>query len=155
LQRGDPDEWCDNMEIRAKLGEYQFNLNMERFDANVEVFRELAIFEAKYPEKESGHIMFFIREMKRKPTIAEIQTYPKKKILKFIRRKTQDPSYKKFIEKEEKRVKLLLCDNCGKEEDGMRQFSVCPRCKEVPYCGRACQKEAWRNHKKVCGKSKR
>ena len=155
LQRNKPDQWCDKMEYRAKLTEYQFNLNIKQFNENVEVFRQLAIHESKYPDCESDHIGWLIAANNgRKPTIEEIQSFPKKKILHLFQRMTKDLRYEKFVQKSERRTKLLSCGNCGKEEDGMGQFNVCPRCKEVPYCGRSCQKEAWRMHKKICGKSK-
>jgi hypothetical protein len=35
---------------------------------------------------------------------------------------------------------------CGKG-DGVRK---CSKCKTVGYCGRDCQKQDWKNHKKVC-----
>ena len=64
----------------------------------------------------------------------------------------QDPSYKKFIEKEEKRVKLLLCDNCGKEEDSSSSLKACTACKMVKYCNRDCQIAHRPQHKKECRK---
>ena len=82
LQRNKPDQWCDKMEYRAKLTEYQFNLNIKQFNENVEVFRQLAIHESKYPDCESDHIGWLIAANNgRKPTIGEIQSFPKKKIL--------------------------------------------------------------------------
>lgn len=41
------------------------------------------------------------------------------------------------------------CDNCGKERDGLKP---CPRCGNAHYCNSACRNEAWKEHKKVCGK---
>jgi ferredoxin len=29
----------------------------------------------------------------------------------------------------------------------------CARCMAVGYCGKACQTQAWRQHKRECGKS--
>jgi hypothetical protein len=37
------------------------------------------------------------------------------------------------------------CGNCGKQSK-----SCCSRCKLVSYCGSACQKTAWKEHKKLC-----
>jgi hypothetical protein len=42
--------------------------------------------------------------------------------------------------------KEMGCEVCGKC-DGVRK---CSKCKTVEYCGRDCQKQDWRNHKKVC-----
>jgi hypothetical protein len=39
------------------------------------------------------------------------------------------------------------CDNCGSEKPDLK---VCSRCEKVKYCNHACQKAAWKKHKKVC-----
>ncbi|KAG9694695.1 hypothetical protein KCU95_g5549, partial [Aureobasidium melanogenum] len=39
------------------------------------------------------------------------------------------------------------CDHCGSSKPG---FKVCSRCERVKYCNHACQKAAWKTHKKVC-----
>ncbi|KAG9751191.1 hypothetical protein KCU73_g6395, partial [Aureobasidium melanogenum] len=39
------------------------------------------------------------------------------------------------------------CDNCGSDKPGLK---VCSRCEKVKYCNHACQKAAWKTHKKVC-----
>ncbi|KAG9942763.1 hypothetical protein KCU85_g9084, partial [Aureobasidium melanogenum] len=39
------------------------------------------------------------------------------------------------------------CDNCGNKGPGLK---VCSRCEKVKYCNHACQKAAWKTHKKVC-----
>lgn len=43
--------------------------------------------------------------------------------------------------------KAKRCDNCGNEEG---PFRACSRCGKVRYCGPACQKAAWKGHKKDC-----
>jgi len=39
-----------------------------------------------------------------------------------------------------------VCSQCGSPHN----LFVCSQCKIVNYCGRKCQKEAWKEHKKVC-----
>ncbi|KAG9528552.1 hypothetical protein KCU93_g4320, partial [Aureobasidium melanogenum] len=39
------------------------------------------------------------------------------------------------------------CDNCGVNKPGLK---MCGRCEKVKYCNHACQKAAWKTHKKVC-----
>ncbi|KAK6006796.1 hypothetical protein QM012_005804 [Aureobasidium pullulans] len=39
------------------------------------------------------------------------------------------------------------CDNCGTVKPNLK---VCSRCEKVKYCNHACQKAAWKIHKKVC-----
>ncbi len=41
------------------------------------------------------------------------------------------------------------CDQCGKAN----AKSQCSRCKKAYYCGKECQKLAWKDHKKTCNKT--
>lgn len=45
---------------------------------------------------------------------------------------------------------------CGKREDelGNTKLKMCARCKDIAYCGTACQVADWEYHKKCCGKPK-
>jgi len=43
---------------------------------------------------------------------------------------------------------VILCDTCD-ERPGVK---FCSRCKAANYCGIDCQRKAWKQHKKVCGK---
>lgn len=49
------------------------------------------------------------------------------------------------------RVDLHTCSYCHKIS--MEELKFCARCKKVVYCNRACQKNAWKAHKKICNKS--
>jgi len=40
-----------------------------------------------------------------------------------------------------------ICAHCGKQGGGFRR---CSTCKQTWYCGAACQKAAWKGHKKSC-----
>lgn len=43
------------------------------------------------------------------------------------------------------------CDVCSKEGDGSGGAVLrCARCKSAEYCGRTCQRSAWKSHKRVC-----
>jgi MYND finger len=47
------------------------------------------------------------------------------------------------------------CAPCGRAgcdafEKEVREFQRCSRCKTISYCGRACQKEDWAEHRKCC-----
>ena len=39
------------------------------------------------------------------------------------------------------------CSHCGKQGAGLKR---CSRCKQVSYCGAACQNADWKGHKKSC-----
>ncbi|KAJ7618399.1 hypothetical protein FB45DRAFT_931555 [Roridomyces roridus] len=51
-----------------------------------------------------------------------------------------------------------FCDTCLKPEDKIQdgKMSICAPCKavdrDVRYCDKACQKQAWKSHKQSCGK---
>ncbi|KAL9190114.1 hypothetical protein ACHAXT_007325 [Thalassiosira profunda] len=157
-RRGDPEEWCANMEYRVKLTHFHLNCNLKKYKANVTITQQLACHEAKYHEGNSlNHLGFFMeRTGKLRLTEEEIMAVPREEVLFHMKARAESPSFKKFVEKEEKRTKLLVCGHCGKREEGMKQFKVCPRCMDTPYCSRDCQAKAWKSgHKKVCGKSKK
>jgi MYND finger len=44
------------------------------------------------------------------------------------------------------------CAGCFLEETASGAFKVCAKCKVVSYCGKSCQTQHWKLHKKVCGK---
>lgn len=44
---------------------------------------------------------------------------------------------------------LAQCDTCGKANGPLK---VCGRCGKARYCGSVCQKAAWKEHKKTCGR---
>ena len=52
-------------------------------------------------------------------------------------------------EEEEKLFREVQCEVCGK--GGARR---CKGCGGVGYCGRECQVEGWKTHKRVCGRRK-
>lgn len=49
---------------------------------------------------------------------------------------------------------LHSCAACGKVEPDTKAFPVCSKCKLVFYCGRDCQVQHWKTHKKLCKKKK-
>ena len=43
------------------------------------------------------------------------------------------------------------CGQCGRGQEEGEKFHHCSRCKVVPYCSKACQKQHWRGgHKDTC-----
>jgi hypothetical protein len=47
---------------------------------------------------------------------------------------------------------VVCCAECGKDEGGGVSLKACMSCKDVKYCGSACQKKHWPTHKKACKK---
>jgi hypothetical protein len=56
---------------------------------------------------------------------------------------------KKALRSQLEAKKGLYCVNCSKE---MSKIYRCSRCNVATYCGASCQKEAWKEHKKICKK---
>ena len=47
--------------------------------------------------------------------------------------------------------KVAMCAGCGERLDGRgKKLLACARCKNAIYCGKDCQKKAWKTHKKYC-----
>lgn len=44
------------------------------------------------------------------------------------------------------------CSHCGRQRAPGAELKVCSRCRKAFYCDMACQKAAWKTHKKVCRK---
>ena len=47
---------------------------------------------------------------------------------------------------------VVCCAECGRDEGGGISLKACMSCKDVKYCGAACQKKHWPTHKKACKK---
>jgi hypothetical protein len=48
------------------------------------------------------------------------------------------------------------CGGCGAAMPDIGQkgrLHRCPRCEAVPYCSRACMRDHWKSHKKVCNRN--
>ena len=88
----------------------------------------------------------------RYPTPRDIYSMSDRDVVFGINNIKQTDWYVKGVSESKKRLKLVICGNCGKQEKGFNEFKACQRCNKVAYCGKGCQKEAWRSHKKVCGK---
>ncbi|KAH0366923.1 hypothetical protein KCU65_g4946, partial [Aureobasidium melanogenum] len=51
------------------------------------------------------------------------------------------------LDKKQESTTKAGCDHCGNDKPGLK---ACSRCEKVKYCNHACQKAAWKSHKKVC-----
>jgi hypothetical protein len=55
------------------------------------------------------------------------------------------------VEATKARVQLRSCVVCHAQEDALGIFKKCRACETI-YCGKECQKNDWKTHKKVCSK---
>jgi tetratricopeptide (TPR) repeat protein len=58
----------------------------------------------------------------------------------------------KNLRKQLEAKKILHCVNCNKK---LTKVYRCSRCNLATYCGSTCQKEAWKEHKKICKPKKK
>ena len=72
-----------------------------------------------------------------------------------VRRPFQGAVARRYQEAERRRVALDTCAACGAAEPAIAAFKRCAGCKQVAYCGVACQKGHWKAHKPACRRSQR
>lgn len=57
------------------------------------------------------------------------------------------------FDKREQKFKVCCNPGCGQTEEALGQkMKKCVACRSVRYCGRECQTQHWRAHKKFCKK---
>lgn len=61
--------------------------------------------------------------------------------------RTEIPTHRPH--KATKAIAVRKCHQCGAQKEGLM---VCARCEAAWYCGKECQKAAWKEHKKKCKK---
>ena len=59
------------------------------------------------------------------------------------------------VSRPSKFVKLKTCEHCGKKGKVGETLLMCGRCKNAAFCGKICQRNAWKLHKRECVKQKR
>lgn len=156
---------CDGLEYKMQIIRYNLNNNLKQYRANISVFRDLCLYEAKYRmSREQQNYLFMIEVVKeiwdRDITVSDVHAMSDEECLKAIiipiTSCSNSPEFQMQEAKNRKRMQLLRCGNpsCDKKETALGQFKECQRCKEVVYCGKVCQKKSWKEHKKACCKKK-
>eukprot|EP00584_Thalassiosira_punctigera_P015980 CAMPEP_0172561026 /NCGR_PEP_ID=MMETSP1067-20121228/91244_1 /TAXON_ID=265564 ORGANISM="Thalassiosira punctigera, Strain Tpunct2005C2" /NCGR_SAMPLE_ID=MMETSP1067 /ASSEMBLY_ACC=CAM_ASM_000444 /LENGTH=385 /DNA_ID=CAMNT_0013350975 /DNA_START=162 /DNA_END=1319 /DNA_ORIENTATION=+ len=142
---------------------YNLNNNLERYHENIEVFRDLCVHEAKrrlsFEEQDYLYTLEGVMGIDyRRITVDDIRALSDEQCLRAIMipidHFSDHSGFQKDQAKRKKRVQLLACGHCRKLETALGQFKECTRCEKAVYCSRDCQRNAWKMHKKVCGKKK-
>lgn len=63
-----------------------------------------------------------------------------------------DPESKQQDTKDSSALPSLVCSFCKRSASELGLYSLlrCSRCKQVFYCGKACQSDDWKDHKTIC-----
>ena len=151
-RRGVPLSNAHNVECRMWKIQFNANLYSGQLRANIPIMKKILAYEAKY-----GH-NYFLQTIQplfnRTPSPKEIFAMTDIQITKAIKAVETTDFYREDVAEGRKRSQVLVCGHCDKQEGMLGQFKVCVRCKDEAYCSKDCQKNAWKKHKKVCGKSK-
>lgn len=148
--RGAPPQYVHNYEYQINTVRFQMYLHMGKTRASIPPFREVLAYEARYQRTHFLPLIFHLFNFH--PTPRDIHALPDRSILTGINVMKQEEWYMNGVAEAKDNLKLLSCDHCGKVEKSFHEFKTCQRCNKVEYCSKACQKQAWKLHKKTCGK---
>lgn len=143
----------------GKVTRSELNMTLSRFEDNVDTFREICAYETKvcgsliYAGGPNLHLSCLQKSRKisldQIPSAAEIRALPSKVFVRCMKKYEAQLRPSDAFKAD---TELVVCANCNKRETALGEFKSCQRCNEVAYCGRSCQRSAWKSHKKVCGK---
>lgn len=154
----------DRIGYDANVIRTTLNVKMRQYRANVSVFQDICVFEATYftqtpftqtpADPRVRHIMMLQQTRKLTQfdtiTVEEILSLPNEIIVKCMKR--FGDRHLVDVESIKKSTALEVCARCNKKEKALGEFKQCPRCSITVYCGKKCQKDDWKSHKKSCGK---
>ena len=118
--------------------------------ATIPPFREVLAYEARYQRMDFIETVLHLFDLY--PTPRDIHAMSDRSVLIGINIIKESDWYMNGVSEAKDHLKLLHCDHCGKAEKAFHEFKTCQRCNKVAYCGKTCQKQAWKSHKKTCGK---
>lgn len=148
---------CEGLEYKMNMIRFNLNMNLRQTEANIPLLRDLCAHEVKYDMSfDEQNYLFMIEHYfpRMPPTVSDVRELSSKKVMVVLERIasfSESEECQKSNDEEKKRTALLFCGHCNKQETALGEFKFCVRCSKVAYCNKACQKAAWKQHKKVCG----
>ena len=131
------------------------NARLKKYAISIPLLRASCIFEAKYMASDIGQQQcpHCVRLCLNYPnghalTVSEINAIREEVWMRIIT--TLEKSLAETGDEIRRGTELMTCGHCNKEEMALGEFKTCQRCQKVAYCGKQCQKHAW----KIRGKSK-
>lgn len=144
--RGMPTKYIHNVEYTLGINRFQQLTCLGQTRKSISVFRKMLLYEFKYEMLEG-----FRRLLPCASTAHDILSMSDVDILILIKHLKASKWYRDLTTDSCKEFKLMACGHCGKKESAIGEFKTCQRCHQETYCGRSCQKFAWKKHKKTCG----
>jgi hypothetical protein len=145
---------CDELNFKYQIIRYNLYCQMERYDQCVMLYRELMSHELKYNLTFDQQMYLFMVAviLKKKPTATVVDSLTDAEVMRMVKAPMELEACTSLADRQKRKTALHSCaaNNCKRVEDAMAQFKPCPRCKTAFYCGKACQKDDWKKHKKIC-----
>ena len=151
---------CERLTFLYQMIRYNLCFQTQRYEQCVELFRELAAHELKtgVDFKSSGVLVMVPAILDKPPTAAVLRKLTDAEVMQIVKAPLHNQAATGVdhmrVAERKKRVALAACAVCHTQEAAMDVFKKCRGCKEVVYCGKACQKKDWKTHKKVCNTGK-
>uniref|UniRef100_A0A7S2UNG7 MYND-type domain-containing protein n=1 Tax=Attheya septentrionalis TaxID=420275 RepID=A0A7S2UNG7_9STRA len=150
---------CDAIEYKMKMIQNNLAFQLGQYETCMSLFRDLAGFEQKYNiSYEEQNFLFMVEAILGKPpNAASLGALTDYEVREMVMAPLKLPTGRQraVSEKEQQRVALLACAGCGKSESTIRSFKACARCQSVVFCGKECQRQSWKSHKKICNTNKK
>lgn len=148
---------CDCLEWKMNTIRFNLNLQTNRLEDNVPLYRKLIAYELKHnlDFEQQEHLFLITAILSKKATAANAKSLSKSDIMKIVNalnRQRLSSSGIRLDERVKERVALSVCHRCNKTESVIGEYKSCSRCEVIIYCSRKCQKDDWKTHKKVCNK---
>ncbi|GMH56074.1 hypothetical protein TrRE_jg12836 [Triparma retinervis] len=101
---------------------------------------------------DQGYLFLMPMILKKRPTANNIDALSESELMKLVKAPLEmlgEQGLQEHHAHHGRRVDLRICGLCLKAESAMGEYKHCP-CKQVSYCGKACQKKHWKKHKANC-----
>jgi hypothetical protein len=145
---------CDTLTFKCQTIRYNMCFQTQRYEECYGLFRKLAAYELKYEIAfdHQSYLFMLVIILKKKPTAAVLKSLTDTEIHKIVVAPLNCKGGGDPLESKQATQKTALqtCAKCGRKENYISQFKKCTQCKVTYYCGRDCQKDDWKAHKKAC-----
>mmetsp|Transcript_6498 Transcript_6498/g.9619 ORF Transcript_6498/g.9619 Transcript_6498/m.9619 type:complete len:358 (+) Transcript_6498:104-1177(+) len=143
--------------LKFKCENIRFNLYQQqhRYEECVSLFKSCALYEYHQDVPSDQQSYLFLVEFvlrKRKISKKVLEGLSHDEIMKIMTFTHEAVVQNNRSRKSQYDVELKKCARCGVEEKAIRTHKKCARCDNTFYCGKTCQKDHWKVHKKECGK---
>lgn len=142
---------CDSLHYRMDVIRMNLLYQTARYREGIPVYRRLLMHECQYEYDFEAQEYLFMVEciLGLPPNRQSLDALTDEQVLQIIMAPVQHGTLG-YLQKHRQRVALETCAACGKKEPALRTFKICSACKTTFYCGKTCQQNDWKVHKKTC-----